>query len=155
MNALAEFDGLTLRNADSLADLERLYEWVNSDENHRGMFPAQYFMSGPLAADSRPSCYALEDDNGVMFYIRLSRAARVRIQFAPAGEVDRGRVKRGLFNGMAFLENALAGAGCEEWIFDTVNPELRSMAKRVLGFTDSEHELVRPIAEPGKAEEVG
>jgi hypothetical protein len=151
---LAEFDGLKLRTADRLADLERLEDWIDADEAHRGIFAPAYFMSGPFAADPRPSCYALEDESGVVFYVRLSRAARVRIQFAPEQDVMQRRVIRGLFNGMAFLESLLEDAGCEEWIFDTANPKLKSIAQRMLGFTESTHELVKNIERPTPQKEV-
>ena len=146
MNTLAEFHGLALRRADKLADVERLEDWIAADESHRGIFPPSFFLSGPFNPDPRPSCYALEDKDGVVFYVRLSRASRVYIQFAPEGNMaQKGRVMRGLFHGMNFLEGLLADAGCEEWIFDTDSPGLRSLAQRMLGFTESTHELVRRI----------
>jgi hypothetical protein len=36
-----------------------------------------------------------------------------------------------------------------------MSPGLRRLAERVLGFTDSTHELVRPIRSPGAAGVVG
>lgn len=148
MTVLAEFDGLTLRTVDTLADVQTLSSWIQADETHRGIFAPRYFMSGKLGEDSRPSCYALEDEKGVIFYIRLSRAARVRMQFGPSGDhAERKRITRGLVKGMAFLETGLARAGCEEWIFDTESPGLKAMAEHVLGFTESTHELVRAIKE--------
>lgn len=147
MSIQAEFNGLILRDADTLADVGRLEDWIAADEAHRGIFVPADFLSGALATDPRGSCYALEDEQGVVFYLRLSRAARVRIQFAPeANSTQKARVIRGLFHGMAFLESQLAHAGCEEWIFDTDAPHLKRLAERVLGFTESTHELVRPIA---------
>lgn len=143
----AEFNGLRLRAADRLADLERLEDWVAADDAHRGIFTPQHFMSVPHADDPRGTCYALEDAQGVVFYIRISRSARVQIQFPP--DEDKARRIRGLFHGMAFLENQLSHVGCEEWIFDTDSPRLKRLAERVLGFTESTHELVRPIAPPG------
>jgi hypothetical protein len=155
MTILAEFDGLTLRSVDTLADLKQLSQWIDADQTHRGIFVPHDFMSGRLAADPRSSCYALEDEQGVIFYIRLSRAARVRIQFGPQeGRAQQKRVTRGLINGMAFLESTLGRAGCEEWIFDTESPQLKNLAERLLGFAESTHEMVRAIPEPGKQMEV-
>ena len=147
MSIKATFNGLTLRDADTLADGERLEDWIEADDAHRGIFQPADFLSGSLAKDPRATCYALEDEQGVVFYLRLARAARVRIQFAPqASTAQKGRVIRGLFHGMAFLESQLQHVGCEEWIFDTDSPNLKRLAERVLGFTESTHELVRPIA---------
>jgi hypothetical protein len=154
MRILAEFDGLTLRVTDTLGDLEKLSDWIQADDAHRDIYSPHFFMGGKFSLDDRPSYYALEDDQGVIFYIRLSRASRVRIQFAPDSSEQRSRNMRGLLHGMAFLENVLAQAGCEEWIFDTDNPELKKTAERILGFTESTHELVRAIAEPEKKKEV-
>lgn len=147
MSTRATFDGLTLRDADQIADLERLDKWIEADDAHRGIFAPGFFMSGELSEDPRAQCYALEDDQGVVFYIRLSRVSRVRIQFAP--DTQKVRILRGLFKGMAFLEGQLARVGCDEWIFDTSSPGLKRIATDVLGFTESTHELVRPIASPG------
>lgn len=150
MSLLAEFDdGLKLREADHLADVQRLIHWIDADPAHRGIFSPGYFMSGKLAEDPRPTCYALEDEDGVVFYIRLSRAARVRIQFAPEGDRrQRVRVARGLIHGMAFLEAGLAQARAEEWIFATESRKLKTLAQQVLGFTESTHEMVRAISRP-------
>jgi len=99
-----------------------------------------------LAPDPRASCYALEDDAGTVFFIRLSRAARVNIQFGQAKTIrERKRTAEALIKGMAFLEVQLSHAGCEQWIFETSDEELARMARERLGFTDSPNELVREI----------
>jgi hypothetical protein len=149
MSTLAQFDGYTLRATDALSDLEQLEKWIKADDTHRGIFEPWDFMSGILASDPRPTCYALEDSEGVVFYIRISRAARVRMQFGPEnGRKHRGRVMQGLLHGMSFLEAGLSEAGVEEWIFDTDSPKLKLLAERLLGFTESTHELVRSISRP-------
>ena len=72
-----------------------------------------------------------------------------RIQFPPeGGQRTRTRIMAGLLHGMAFLEAMLARAGVEEWIFDTVSPKLKTLAQRLLGFTESAHEMVRSIKQP-------
>lgn len=149
MSTVAVFDGLRLRHADSVADLQQLSDWIEVDEEHRGVFSPHYFLTGKLGMDYRPSCYALEDSQGLVFYIRLSRASRVRIQFGPEGDRrQKARVARSLLQGMAFLESQLANAGAEEWIFDTRAPRLTRLAEMALGFKASPHEMVRAIAAP-------
>ncbi len=149
MSILAQFDGYTLRATDALSDLEQLEKWIEADDTHRGIFKPWDFMSGILAADPRPTCYALEDSDGVIFYIRISRAARVRMQFAPeTSHRQRSRVMQGLLHGMTFLEAGLSEAGVEEWIFDTDSAKLKTLVERLLGFTESTHELVRSISRP-------
>lgn len=144
--AVADFNGYRLRPTDQVADIEQLSDWIEADEAHRGIFEPAYFMGGAFARDSRPTCYTLEDAKGAVFYIRISRVARVHIQFAPEGDrMQQARVGRGLLHGMAFLEAMLSKAGVEEWIFDTVSPKLKNLAERLLGFTESTHEMVRSI----------
>lgn len=147
--AVADFDGYRLRPTDRLSDIEQLSDWIQADDVHRDIFEPGYFMGGEFALDPRPTCYALEDAEGTVFYVRISRVARVRIQFPPeGGPKTRTRIMAGLLHGMAFLEGMLARAGVEEWIFDTVSPKLKTLAERLLGFTESTHEMVRSIKQP-------
>jgi hypothetical protein len=154
MTVLAKFDGYTLRSADTIADLEMLDTWIQKDDAHREVFDPGDFVCGVFATDSRPGCYALEDGNGTVFFIRLSRAARVKIQFPPdTNSEQRNRNLRALLHGMAFLEVELSHSGCEEWIFDTDNQQLKKVAERILGFRESTVQMVKPIAEPEKKRE--
>ena len=161
MAVIAEFDGLALREVTE-ADYPRLEEWIAADPAHASLFEPDFFLgrevgkSGEPAADPRATCYALEDAAGEIFFIRLERAARVYIQFAPAREraVAPLRTGRALARGMAFLEAALARAGASEWVFSTENSALGKLAERVLGFHSSKTEMIRsisPLLEPENA----
>jgi hypothetical protein len=148
-----KFDGYTLREVSAKFDRARLEEWIAHDQAHRGIFEPGHFLglmydnSGQLVSDPRPTCYAMEDEQGVIFYIRLSRAARVDIQFATEPKISRERLRvaRGLIKGMAFLEVALERAGVEQWIFNSKAPALRVMSEMRLGFRKSPFEMVRDI----------
>jgi len=149
-----QFDGYALRSVDD-SDYSTLERWIAGDRYHAGIFDPDHFIGraiderGRLAPDPRATCYALEDDHGTLFYIRLARAARVAIQF-DTGTIlrNRARVSRGLLHGMAFLEAGLSLAGAEEWIFDTEDRGLTLLAKRHLGFVESPNEMVRLIERP-------
>jgi hypothetical protein len=145
---LCQFDGYVLR-APEPRDRAALEQWIASDPAHKDVFSPEHFM-GQLEdgrEDPRPTCCVLEDPEGRVMFIRISRMARVDIQFPPATTADqRGRIRDGLTRGMALLESVLAMAGCEGWIFDTDSPALRTMAKRRLGFRDAPNDLIRPIA---------
>lgn len=155
MSTLAEFDGYKLRTVDTLADIQTLDDWIQADEAHRAIYNPSFFMSGKFNPDSRAACYAIEDADGVIFYIRLSRASRAHIQFPPEDTRKRGRIARALKYGMVFLEHQLARAGCEEWVFNTETKRLKKYAELGLGFTASTHELVRLIPDPaGEKQEV-
>lgn len=158
MRYVAEFDGYKLREIED-GDRKQLEEWIAADAHHASYFEPEFFMGrvaageGKWVIDPRATCYALEDAQGTVFYIRLSRASRVNIQFPPAEGISeqRRRIAQGLVQGMAFLEVALSRAGVEEWIFSSESPRLRYMAEGALNFAPSRHELVRAIA-PGKEE---
>jgi len=154
MSILAEFEGYTLRTVTE-ADRPELEAWIAADKHHTGLLDPEFFMGlaanedGETAPDPRPTCCALEDKTGVVFFIRLSRASRVNIQFAPAqSRKTKARAAMALMKGMAFLEVQLAHAGAEEWIFDTQDPDLADMAYKRLGFIASPNEMVRIIARP-------
>lgn len=153
MSEAIEFDGLKLRPVSEQEDYAALEEWIAADPAHASLFVPDFFLGreinaqGEIAPDPRATCYALEDENGTAFYIRLSRAARVHIQFPPQGEkTNARRTALALLRGMAFLEVALSRAGAEEWIFSSFNPGLRRLAERALGFHASQDEMIRPIA---------
>jgi hypothetical protein len=137
---LAEFDGLTLR-ATGEQDGETLEKWIAGDDWHRGELEPDYFIGDE-------GCFAIEDQDGVVFYIRLTKAARVRIQFDTENMRVRqkARVARALEKGMALLEVGLSRSGVDEWVFDTRDEPLRGFAKKHLGFRESEQDLVREIA---------
>jgi hypothetical protein len=154
MEELAKFDGYRLRLVEE-SDRPKLEEWIRSDQAHRDLFAPEFFMGqeeidGELATDPRVSCYALEDRHRTLMFIRLTRAARVHIQFPPETEENRRQQRRSLglalIKGMAFLEVLLGRAGAAEWIFDSEAGPLRELAKGRLGFTTSPNELVRPIS---------
>jgi len=155
MKTVAEFAGMKFREVGE-EDREQIERWINADPMHRFNLTPEHFL-GELpdgARDPRPTCYALEDEKGAVFYVRISRAARVTIQFAPDNTRGaRVRNANALTEGMALLESILERAGVEEWIFNTRHAPLRELALSRLGFVDSAHELVRAIAPAEPAEE--
>lgn len=150
MSTVVEFDGIKLRSIDE-RDRELVARWIAADPSHREQFTAEFFLGQfpDGSSDPRPTCYAIEDDNGVVFFVRLARVARAYIQFGPGqDQPQRARNRDALSKGMAFFENYLARAGAEEWIFSTNNPMLRASAKIRLGFEESPDELARKIDPP-------
>lgn len=147
MKTVAEFAGMKFREVGD-QDRERLEQWINADPEHRmTMSPETFLGEMPDGEkDPRPTCLALEDEKGTVFYVRISRAARVTIQFAP-NQTRGERLRNGtaLTEGMALLESILERAGAEEWIFNTRNPRLKELAMSRMGFTESPRELVRSI----------
>ena len=148
----AEFDGLKLRAVNE-HDRPALEEWIAADPGHASILDPDFFMgmrtleNGETVRDPRPNCFALEDDDGVVFFIRLSRAARVHIQFPPARNrvLNPKRTGLALLRGMAYLEVGLMRAGAEEWIFQTEDRGLKRYAEKALGFAESPREMIRTI----------
>jgi hypothetical protein len=149
MSDLAKLDGFTLREV-SEKDRPMLNKWIKADPAHDGVVDANYFLGVTPEGvfDPRPTCYAIEDDSGnLVLFIRLAKVARVRIQFPPAGSrVQRLKTSQALMQGMAWLEALLAKANCEEWIFDTGNMALATLAIKRMGFEASPEEMKRAIA---------
>lgn len=159
---LGKFEGYTLRAIDE-SDYVVLEKWIAADPKHAGVLDPEFFMGqvvdgeGRLAEDPRASVFALCDRKNVLMYIRLARASRVHIQFAPEPEADNSgeqlkaqrrhktEMANALIKGMAFLEVGLERAGCSEWIFETVSPELRNITVRRMAFKASQNEMVRVI----------
>jgi hypothetical protein len=156
----AKFGDFTLRSVDPQVDHALLEAWIDEDQYHRITMSPEFFLGqrpvggGVWVPDPRPGCYAIEDEKGVVMFVRLSRAARVHIQFMPiTGVLPRTRSAAALLNGMRFLQVGLARAGAEEWIFATENHSLAALAKMRLGFTASPHEWVKGIAPLDPAEQ--
>jgi hypothetical protein len=144
---LIQFGEFTLREVTE-EDRPLLEQWIVRDPWHRGKLGVEFFLGFTDSGerDPRATCYVIEDDKGEVFFIRLSRASRVNIQFAPTHDaIQKERNRKTLMEGMAFLEGLLSNAGADEWIFDTANPELRATAIKRLGFRQSQQELVRRI----------
>lgn len=119
----------------SEADHPMLEAWIEADPEHRGRSTVEFF--------SRPSdnCYVLMDTQGPVFFLKLTRAIRMDVQFAPGVEM-RERTRHGLHRGFEVLGELLAEKGFEEAIFESKNTLLmRSMEKRT-GFRRSPGEMV-------------
>jgi hypothetical protein len=148
-----KFGSYAIRGVEE-GDRPRLTEWIANDPAHVGILKPDFFLglkrsnSGELEPDPRPTCMAMEDSSGLLFFIRISRAARVYIQFPPESVPSaRRRIALGLLKGMAYLECGLARAGVEQWVFDTRSPRLKHVAGLRLGFVASPDEMVREIVE--------
>lgn len=126
--------GLELREVRP-EDHALLCAWIDADPHHRGKTLPSFF-------EAAKDCFLLHDEHAPVFFLKLSRAVRLDVQFAPG---DRIRTRRGLHEGFPPLAAILAATGAEEVLF-AADTELlaRSMEKR-MGFKRSPHELVRSL----------
>lgn len=154
---LCEFGGYKLRFPEE-GDRDKLLAWIEADPDHANAMTPEIFLGQHEdgSEDSRPTCFVMEDEAGEIFFIRISRAARVYMQFGPAKDgTAAGRNGNALVHGMAYLESMLASAGVEEWVFETKHSGLKRIAKRRMGFTESAGDMIRPIAPPPHTVEHG
>jgi hypothetical protein len=128
------FSGYTLRPATS-ADRNLAQSWTLADPHHREMNP-DFWIEQRLGRDS----YLLSDAQGPVFFFKIIRigdnAVEFHIQFMPETEPEaRTRTRKGLVEGLNWIERVLRNSGIAEWSFDSANPELIKFCKKRLGFT--------------------
>jgi hypothetical protein len=142
-----KFDGYTLRDATE-ADEPLARVWTQHDEHHHDM-DGRFW----LEKDKGVETYVCEENGHPLFFVRLDKAVRIRIQFPPnvyppGSDEDhkhRDQVRRGLMRGMNFLEIALSVKGFRELIFDSVSPLLRAFTIGRLRFAKKPDTLSRML----------
>lgn len=152
MAGSTKFGGYTLRAIEE-SDRERIENWIAADPVHAGLFNFDFFM------DPRITGLVIEDAEGPLMFVRLSRSSRVHIQFPPEGDLmdaravhqQRQTVTNALILGMAFLEACLIDVNCCEWIFESESDSLRALVQKRMGFQPSPNELVRTMRNPKEA----
>jgi hypothetical protein len=135
-------DGYVIRPMTE-QDRHYLDSLIEEDAYHMGRMTGDYFLKLVPGEDS----WAFEDEHGhVIFYFKTQTACRVSIQFGPSEKPeDRTRNRDALIKGMAWLESQLQQNAFREILFDNDGPMLKAMAKRRLGFRESQTELIRAI----------
>lgn len=130
----------------------RVAEWIEADPDHRGRVAPEFFISGQPDSE----CLVLEDERGPILFLRMERALRIHIQFAPAVTAeDKQRTREAMLEGFPWLQQMARNSGFREILFQsTVAPLIRFCEKR-FGFRRSPNELVCGIAsrEPQQAQE--
>lgn len=117
-------------------DREQIARWTAADEAHQGLIPAEFWLPAEdPEARKGTKCLAVEDENGVIFYLRLDNVMRVYVQFPPEGEIDRERIGLALKTSFGFIASGAKRIGYKEMIFDSVSKPLISFFK-LLGFSD-------------------
>jgi hypothetical protein len=140
-NYAFQFDGYMVRRIDE-NDRAYLDQLIAADPYHQDCMNADFFLDLVPGEDS----WAIEDAKGeVLLYFRTNTAVRLCLQFAKQDNLANREV---LTKGFAWLEAELIKNHFREIVFDTKGPALRLMAKRRLGFRDSNQELVRSLPAP-------
>ena len=115
-------------------DIPQLEEWISQDVFHRDHLTPKHWIP-VLDAEGKPEKgvrhLAVSDENGVVFYLRLTNVMRVEVQFPPAGEPL--RVGKGLREAFSFVSLSAKKMRYKEMLFDSVSSHLISFFKK-LGF---------------------
>jgi hypothetical protein len=125
-------------------DLPTIKNWIDRDScpQHNGVLPEWW-----ASKDKGTKCFAVEDKDGVVFYLKLENVMRCYVQFPPDQERDALRTALALKE--TFLTLAAGGplTGYHEIIFSTKSEGLVNLftnPKRKFGFKHSEDDyLVR------------
>jgi hypothetical protein len=138
------FDKYRLRKAEE-ADRAMCQKWINEDPDHAGCVTPDFFLKQEPGAEA----YLMEDENGPLFFFKMSRAIRISIQFGPsATREERDRNAEALEVGFGWLLSQAQDAVVREMIFEsTVVPLIRFCENR-FGFKKAPDDLVCGIAPP-------
>jgi hypothetical protein len=108
-------------------------KWINSDPQHAGKTNVDFWLP-----QDRTNCFVIEDEIGVIFYVRGENVLRLHIQFAPASESE--RTKKALDEFASHIRES-ARPTYRQIIFEsTFAPLIRFLHKR--GYRASKEENV-------------
>jgi hypothetical protein len=124
-------------------DLDLLAVWIAADPDHRNTVQPEFFATQGDGLE----CFAVEDESDtVVFYIKMTRALRLDIQFGPEETLaQREQNADALRSGFEWLHAGASGAGIHQILFNSTNPPLVNFATRRLGFDRSPEELLRVV----------
>ena len=119
---------------------------IEADAYHKGRMTPDYFLELVPGEDA----WAIEDEHGkVVFYFKTQTAVRLSLLFAESETpAEKHRNRDAMLRGLAWIEAMLRQNHFREILFDTEGPELRSMAKRRMGFRETTGDLTRSIEAP-------
>jgi len=92
---------------------------IAADPDHAGKSGVEFWLP-----QERANCFAVEDDKGVLFYIRAENCLRLHLQAVPANDKeDRARLARGIDDFASHIKEA-AKKTYRQIIFESVYPPL-------------------------------
>lgn len=101
---------------------------MTADPEHADLKPEEF------VREPKTELMVWDDEQGSVFYFRLSRELRVDIQFR--ADVEKERTAEGLKEGLLWLENSVR-SNFRGVVFDSVYRPLIAFAKRRMGFKSS------------------
>jgi hypothetical protein len=118
------------------SDIPQLIEWSSKDSCpfHRDVDPKFWL------PEEHAKCFAIEDEKGVVYYLRLENVMRCHIQFPPDDVRDKGRTALALKQAFVVVAAGAKKLGYKEFIFTSVSEGLIRLFKK-FGFQKSENEF--------------
>lgn len=139
------FDGFVLRPSGP-QDFNVAQTWTAADPDHAGRVPSSFWITNSHNANA----YVLEDNHGRVFFFKMQierEWVEVHIQFASAGALRQARTRRGLVQGMRWLEPELKRAGFAGFFFRTINPQLVFFCEHHLGLESNGKVVFKKLRE--------
>jgi hypothetical protein len=126
---------LKYRHPTKEEDLVRLNEWVAEDPDHCKTTSGSFLIVEPDSNGKMPTgktAIAVEDEHGVVFYLKFTNAVLVDTQFPPdLSEEERARRKAAISEVFGFFSNRLKGMGYHAALFESVSQPLVQFMERV------------------------
>lgn len=144
MNQVTKLGPYTLRPVSD-RDRDLLAIWIEQDPDHRDRVKPEFFLDSKDGME----CFAVEDAAGVVvFYIKMTRALRLDIQFGPdETREQRERNVDAMREGFNWLRLGAAGSGIHEILFNSTNIPLVNFAERRLAFRKAPDELSHKVTQ--------
>jgi hypothetical protein len=116
-------------------DAAQISEWIAADENHKGIEKAEFWI--PSGEKDKTFKYAVEDEQGPIFYVVGENVLRLSIQFAPN---QKRRMVKAIHEFTKVMAEGARRMGYKELIFESVFfPLIRFLHKRGFRSSKSEH----------------
>lgn len=119
-------------------DASLIKDWIAADPNHQGITDTSFFLPSEKPSDAKILLYAVEDEQGPIFFVRGENCLRLHIQFAPN---RRRRTAQAISEFASVMATGAKKLGYSELIFESVfRPLVRFLRKR--GFKSSQSEQI-------------
>lgn len=142
-----QFDGYTFRPAlPKDQTLSRIWNLMDREHTWEAQYPDYW-----IQQNERVTSYLLEDEIGVVFFVKAirqkEREVEITIQFdRQRGMVSKTRVMMGMQFGFEWLKKALPENGFRTLYFISKNPELIAFAEKAMGFVKDGERYVHQLA---------
>lgn len=137
---------MQLNTVTPQSDIERLKQWIELDQYHRGTDPLFWMTGNGLLS------FRIEDTQGVTMYVRLEKddsLLRIHTQFAPDTEVSKLRTVKSLIYGLSKAELVAKSNHLHGYVFQSTSPDLILFMIKKFGFTPIGNDDYRLLFEDG------